>query len=37
MVLLVNEEMIIDVGEEILRELGYKALPANSEKEAVEL
>jgi CheY-like chemotaxis protein len=28
---------MIDVGEEILRELGYKVLPANSEKEALEL
>jgi len=37
MVLLVDVEMIIDVGEEILRELGYKVLPANSEKEALDV
>ena len=37
-VLLVDDEdMIIDVGEEILKTLGYKLLTAKSGKEAVEL
>jgi len=37
-VLLVDDEdMIIDVGVEILTELGYKVLPARSGKEAIEI
>jgi CheY-like chemotaxis protein len=32
-----DEEMIIEVGEEILQTLGYKVLPAVSGKEALEI
>jgi two-component system cell cycle sensor histidine kinase/response regulator CckA len=37
-VLLVDDEdMVIDVGEQVLKELGYKVLSARSGKEAIEL
>jgi CheY-like chemotaxis protein len=32
-----DEEMIVDVGQEILRELGYKVMIANSGPKAVEI
>jgi CheY-like chemotaxis protein len=32
-----DEDMVIDVGEEILKRLGYKVLPAGSGKKAIDI